>query len=70
MIFPDELTNIAKFFNIGRGADLIFYLTHIISILLIILLWRVNQKLLNKITIITRNISISKPYKKKKKNNL
>lgn len=68
VIFPDFSTKVANFIGVGRGVDLIFYLSHLFLLLLIVTLWRKINLQNNIITKLARQISIQKPVKQKDAN--
>ena len=65
VIFPDSPTYLANKFGVNRGADLLFYLSHLLSFLIIILLWGRIQELRYQVTLLNRNHTIEKPYRVK-----
>jgi hypothetical protein len=64
VVFPDASTKIANVIGVGRGVDLIFYLSHLSLLLLIIMMWRKIITLNDKLTRISRQISLENPIKK------
>lgn len=67
VIFPKVSNDIAETIGIGRGADLLFYLSHLFLLLLIVGLWRRSIMLADVITRLTREIALqnaSKPQER------
>ena len=58
VILPDLSTKVANFIGVGRGADLIFYFSHLLLLLLIISLWRRILVCNREITILARRMAI------------
>ena len=58
VLFPQVSTDIAKLIGVGRGVDLIFYISHLFLLLLIIALWRRTIVLSGTITKLSRHIAI------------
>lgn len=63
VIFPNVSTKIANLIGVGRGVDLIFYISSVFFLFLIIALWRRNNTLMEKITKLSREIALQHPYK-------
>ena len=61
VMYPDMPTYFANKVGITRGADLLFYFSHILSYLLIVILWGKNRMLSYQITILNRELSIQNP---------
>lgn len=66
VVFPDASTKIANFIGVGRGVDLIFYFSHLFLLMLIITMWRKIITLDDKLTKVSRQISIDNPVKQEK----
>jgi len=70
VIFPDVSTRAAKIIGVGRGADLIFYLSHLFLFFLIAGLWRRCVALAASITELSRTIALqntNRPQEKSEK---
>lgn len=63
VIFPDVSTYIANAIGVGRGVDLIFYLSHLFLLFLIAGLWRRCVALTASITELSRTIALQNPDK-------
>lgn len=63
VIFPDASQKVAEALGVGRGADLIFYLSHLFFLLLIVALWRRTMVLTAAITKLSRAIALQNPKK-------
>ena len=63
VIFPETSTLVSQRFGIGRGADLIFYFSHLFLLLLIINLWRHTIVLSKQITVLARKLAINNAEK-------
>ena len=66
VVFPGASTRVANVIGVGRGADLVFYLSHLFLLFLIVALWRRSIALTNTITKLSRAIALqnaSKPCK-------
>ncbi len=55
---PDLSTRVAHRVGIGRGADLLFYLSHLGIALLVALLYIRSQELSAKVTQLTRSVAL------------
>ena len=67
VIFPDVSTYIANAIGVGRGVDLIFYLSHLFLLFLIAGLWRRCVVLTDSVTKLSRTIAlrnVNEPQKK------
>jgi len=69
VIFPDDSTRVAKIIGVGRGVDLIFYLSHLFLLFLIAGLWRRCVALAASITDLSRTIALQNANKPHAKNN-
>jgi small membrane protein len=58
VLFPDFSTSIANKIGVGRGVDLVFYISHLFLLLLIIAMWRRTIVLSGIITKLARHIAI------------
>ena len=61
--FPTISTVIANIIGVGRGVDLIFYLSHLFLLLLIVALWRRSSLQSDKITRLIRELAIQNAKK-------
>lgn len=68
VVFPGVSTSVAEFVGVGRGADLIFYFSHLFLLLLIIGLWRRTIVLTTTVTKLSRAIALQNPRKPHEKN--
>jgi small membrane protein len=66
-IAPEISSAISQFLGIGRGTDLIIYLSIIVLFYLVYLMYMKMEKLEMNITGLVRNIAIEKGKEKKKK---
>jgi hypothetical protein len=60
VIFPKITTVVAGKLGVGRGVDLLFYLSHAFLLLLIIGLWRRTVTLTMDLTKLAREIALEK----------
>lgn len=67
IIFPEVSNRTAHILGVGRGADLLFYLSHLFLLLLIVSLWRRITILSANVTELSRKIAISEAKKPEKK---
>jgi hypothetical protein len=58
VIYPDVSNRLAHRIGVGRGVDLLFYMSHLFLLLLIVSLWRRLNLLNNTITKLSRSIAI------------
>ncbi len=58
IIFPAQTDEIAQYFGIGKGTDLILYLSNAILLLLVAVLYAKSSTLSERITKIVRNRTI------------
>jgi len=68
VLFPDMSNQIANKVGVGRGVDLLFYLSHLFLLLLIVALWRRLNVLSETVTKLARDIAVEnarKPENKK-----
>jgi len=63
VLFPEISTRIANLTGVGRGVDLVFYVSHLFLTFLIIALWRKTVSLEEKLTRVSRLISLANPVK-------
>jgi hypothetical protein len=69
VLFPDVSTQIANAVGVGRGVDLIFYLSHLFFLLLIVALWRRTIALMTIVTRLSRAIALQNAKKPPGENN-
>ena len=58
VLFPDVSTWVANAIGVGRGVDLLFYLSHLFILFLIVGLWRRSIVLMNTVTKLSRAIAL------------
>ena len=58
VLFPQASNYAAERLKIGRGVDLLFYLSHLFLLLLIVSLWRRLTVLTDEVTRLSREIAI------------
>lgn len=58
VIIPEASTRVAAMVGIGRGADFIFYLSHLFLFFLVVKQYLMIQKINERLTILTRHITI------------
>ncbi len=58
IVFPADSDIVANYFGIGRGVDLILYITNAILLLLVAILYAKSGAISGKITLIVRNKAI------------
>ncbi|MHC4122213.1 MAG: DUF2304 family protein [Planctomycetota bacterium] len=58
VIFPDVSTDLAEKVGVGRGVDLVFYLSHLFLLFLIVVLWRRSTVLMADLTRLSRELAI------------
>jgi len=63
VLFPDMSNQIANKVGVGRGVDLLFYLSHLFLLLLIVALWRRLNVLSETVTKLTRDIAVENAHK-------
>jgi len=63
IVFPDISTRAANIVGVGRGTDLIFYLSNFFFLFLIIGLWQRTIALTATITKLSRAIALQNPDK-------
>ena len=63
VVFPQVSTRLANVIGVGRGADLIFYFSHLFLLFLIVGLWRRSIVLMTTVTKLSRAIAIQNPNK-------
>jgi small membrane protein len=63
VLFPQVSNLIANKLGVGRGVDLLFYLSHLFLLLLIVSLWRRLVGLADAVTKLTRQIAIQNANK-------
>ena len=56
--FPNISTGFSNVFGIGRGADFLFYISHLVLFFMVFLLYLKNMKMEEKLTKIVRYIAI------------
>ncbi len=69
VIFPDISTRIANNIGVGRGADLVFYFSHLFLLLLIVGLWRRSTVLMVIATKLSRTIAVQNATKPPEEDN-
>jgi hypothetical protein len=67
VIYPDASNWLAHKIGVGRGVDLLFYMSHLFLLLLIVSLWRRLNLLDGTITRLSREIAIQKARKPENK---
>jgi hypothetical protein len=67
VVFPDVSTRVAKVIGVGRGVDLIFYLSHLFLLFLIAGLWRRCVALDTSVTELSRIIALQNANKPQKR---
>jgi hypothetical protein len=67
VIYPDASNWLAHKIGVGRGVDLLFYMSHLFLLLLIVSLWRRLNLLDGTITRLSREIAIQKAHKPENK---
>jgi hypothetical protein len=68
VIFPDVSTLAANMVGVERGADLLFYLSHLFLLFLIAGLWRRSAILTATITKLSRTVAMQNASKPDKEN--
>jgi hypothetical protein len=63
VLFPEYSTKIANMVGVGRGVDLLFYLSNLFLLLLIVALWRRVNMLSETVTKLARELAIEKARK-------
>ncbi len=63
ILFPDLSTRIANFFGIGRGADFIFYLSHLLVFYVLVRQYLQYLKMNQALTTLTREIALANARK-------
>ncbi len=63
IIFPNLSDSVASFFGIGRGVDLILYISTTVLLLLVAILYSRERIVNNQITILVRNKTIQNAKK-------
>ncbi len=63
VLFPEISNWIAKEVGVGRGVDLLFYLSHLFLLLLIVALWRRLNILSETVTKLARDLALEKAHK-------
>jgi small membrane protein len=63
VLYPQVSNKIAHQLGVGRGVDLLFYLSHLFLLLLIVGLWRHSAILSDAVTKLTRQIAIDNARK-------
>ena len=63
ILFPEISTVVANAIGVGRGVDLVFYMSHLFLLLLIILVWRRTNTLNTWVTELSRSIALQNPIK-------
>jgi hypothetical protein len=66
VLFPKITTAAAEKLGVGRGVDLLFYLSHAFLLLLIIGLWRRTVTLTMDLTRLAREVALGKAVEPKK----
>ena len=61
---PSLSTEVAHFFGVGRGADLILYILFILTLFLIVMAHRKMKKIENQLTRLARKISLNEIKRK------
>ena len=59
--FPDFSTYLANYVGVGRGADLVFYVFIIVSLIVVFTIYLKIENLTSAITLIVRSQAIAKP---------
>jgi len=68
VVVPSVSTSVARFVGVGRGVDLVFYLSHLFLLFLIIGLRRQTVVLTDTVTKLSRAIALLNPHKPREKN--
>jgi hypothetical protein len=68
VLFPDVSNYAAHHLGVGRGVDLLFYLSHLFLLLLIVSLWRRMAGLADTVTKLSRRFAIETARKPQDKN--
>ena len=58
VLFPGVSTRIANAIGIGRGVDLVFYLSHLLFLFLTVVLWRRIMTIMAVVTKLSREIAM------------
>ncbi len=66
--YPNYMSDLAEYFGVGRGIDVVIYLSIIILFYLVYKLYAKIDKLEREITLLVREIAIRDRYEPKKRN--
>ena len=66
---PDMSTDIANYFGIGRGADFLFYISHMVLFFIGFLFYLHTKKMEKKWTKLIRHLAITNAHDKSTDNN-